>query len=124
MISGWAGHWRGENATDETVICPLSFTSRWPLDGLCMYGYTITSHEYTSYFASDLHHRLFHMPAIGEGLVEHYADGYQESLALAREHPEEAVRNSESLAFFALDVYAYDIALPGQGCTGDLGDSS
>lgn len=107
-----------------------------------MYRYTITSHEYTSYFASDLHHRLFHMPAIGEGVVEHYgkssrlafyghigisslmcnasADGYKESLELAKNKPEEAVRISESLAFFALEVYAFDIAVPGEGCTGDL----
>ncbi|KAK3687096.1 Prenylated Rab acceptor protein 1 [Vermiconidia calcicola] len=98
-----AGHWRGENATGETVICPLSYTARWPLAGLCMYGYEVSSREYTSYFASDIHHRLFHMPAIGEYTVDHYAEGYRAALELAVNHPEDAVRNTESLTFFALE---------------------
>lgn len=118
FTTDWAGHWRGENATDETVICPLSYTTRWPLDGMCAYGYTVAGSEYNSFFASDLLHRLYHMPAMGEGVVEHYADGYGESLALARTSPQEAVRNSEGLILFALDVYAYDVAVPGEGCTG------
>lgn len=72
-----------------------------------------------SYFASDLIHRLFHADKIGEGTVFHYADTYTECLDLARESPDEAVRNAHTLQYFALDVYAYDIALPGQGCTGE-----
>jgi len=72
-----------------------------------------------SFFASDLIHRLFHTDKIGEGTVFHYADTYQECLDLARETPEEAVRNAHTLQYFALDVYAYDIAAPGQGCTGE-----
>ncbi|KAK3702289.1 Prenylated Rab acceptor protein 1 [Vermiconidia calcicola] len=123
VLDGWAGHWRGENATGETVICPLSYTARWPLAGMCMYGYEVSSHEYTSYFASDIHHRLFHMPAVGEYTVDHYAEGYRAALELAVDHPEDAVRNTESLAFFALEVYAYDIAVPGEGCPGSLAEA-
>jgi len=118
-LSEWAGHWRGSNASDETVICDLSYTSRWNLAGLCGYGYTVAGSPLASYFASDLIHRLFHADKIGEGTVFHYADTYQECLDLARETPEEAVRNAHSLQYFALDVYAYDIAAPGQGCTGE-----
>jgi hypothetical protein len=72
-----------------------------------------------SYFASDLIHRLFHADKIGEGTVFHYVDTYTECLDLARESPEYAVRNAHTLQYFALDVYAYDIAVPGQGCTGE-----
>jgi hypothetical protein len=115
----WAGHWRGSNASDETVICDLSYTSRWNLAGMCGYGYTVAGGPLASYFASDLIHRLFHADKIGEGTVFHYADTYQECLDLARESPDEAVRNAHSLQYFALDVYAYDIAAPGQGCTGE-----
>ncbi|KAM0697546.1 hypothetical protein Q7P36_002400 [Cladosporium allicinum] len=115
----WAGHWRGSNASDETVICDLSYTSRWNLAGMCGYGYTVAGGELASFFASDLIHRLFHADKIGEGTVFHYADTYQECLDLARESPDEAVRNAHSLQYFALDVYAYDIAAPGQGCTGE-----
>lgn len=116
--TGWAGHWRGENATDETVICPLSFTTRQPLEGLCGYGYQVASGELAFYFGSDLIHRLLHLPKVGEGAAEHYADSYRECLDLAVSDPSLAVRNSHTLQYFALDVYAYDIALPGEGCTG------
>lgn len=118
-LPGWAGHWRGSNASDETVICEASYTSRWNLPAMCGYGYTVAGGELASYFASDLIHRLFHTDKIGEGTVFHYADTYTECLDLARETPEEAVRNAHTLQYFALDVYAYDIAVPGQGCTGE-----
>lgn len=41
-------------------------------------------------------------------------------LELAIHHPENAVRNSATLRHFAVEVYAYDIALPGQGCAGTV----
>lgn len=85
---------------------------------MCGYGYTVAGGELSSYFASDLIHRLYHTDKIGEETVSHYADNYDECLALARETPEEAVRNAHTLQYFALDVYAFDIANPGQGCTG------
>ncbi|KAI1457889.1 major allergen Asp F2 [Annulohypoxylon moriforme] len=115
---GWGGHWRGENATQETVICRLSYTTRMPLEGLCGYGYSVATGELNFYFGSDLIHRLYHLPAIGEEIVEHYADTYDECLQLAISNPAEAVRNSHTLQYFALDVYAFDIAVPGEGCTG------
>ncbi|GME48644.1 putative major allergen asp f 2 protein [Neofusicoccum parvum] len=121
---GWGGHWRGENATEETVICPLSYTTRMPLEGMCGYGYTVASGKLNVFFAADLIHRLYHLPKIGETIVEHYADTYAECLELAKSNPTEAVRNTHSLQYFALDVYAYDIALPGEGCTGKDTESS
>lgn len=86
---------------------------------MCGYGYTVAGGALASFFASDLIHRLFHTDKIGEGTVFHYADTYDECLGLAVEAPEEAVRNAHTLQYFALDVYAYDIANPGQGCTGE-----
>ena len=86
---------------------------------MCMHGWTVTGSPYTQYWASDLHHRLFHTIKVGEGLVDHYADDYGPSLQLAMDAPEEAVRNSHSLALFALDVYAFDVAAPNEGCTGE-----
>lgn len=58
------------------------------------------------------------MPSIGEDTVDHFADSYEECLELAKENPTEAVRNTHTLQYFALDVYAFDIALPNEGCTG------
>ncbi|KAF2720952.1 zincin [Polychaeton citri CBS 116435] len=115
---GWAGHWRGSNASDETVICEMSFTSRKPLAGLCGYGYTVAGSPTTTFFGADLLHRLYHTDKIGEGVVGHYADTFDDCLQLAKDSPQEAVRNSATLRYFALDVYAFDIANPGLGCTG------
>lgn len=41
-------------------------------------------------------------------------------IELAKEHPEQAVRNSATLRHFAVEVFAYDIAVPGIGCSGVL----
>lgn len=95
-----------------------------PLEGMCGYGYTVASGKLNVFFAADLIHRLYHLPKIGETIVEHYADTYAECLELAKSNPTEAVRNTHSLQYFALDVYAYDIALPGEGCTGKDTESS
>lgn len=86
---------------------------------MCSYGYSVAGSPTTAYFASDLIHRLFHTDKVGEGVVGHYADDYPGCLRLAVDNPAEAVRNSATLRYFALDVYAYDIAVPGQGCTGE-----
>ena len=65
-------------------------------------------------------HRIFHMPGFGENYtLDHYADGYENCTKLARDDPSKAARNSATLRLFALDVYAYDVAVPGIGCTGD-----
>nr|AAQ87928.1 Asp f 2-like protein [Curvularia lunata] len=70
--SGWAGHWRGANASSETVICDLSYQIRKPLEAMCMHGYNVANGPTNYYWASDLIHRLLHLPPVGEGAVEHY----------------------------------------------------
>ena len=119
MRPGYAGHWRGENATSETVICDLSFTNRLPLSAVCMQGYTVASWKLNTYWATDLVHRVLHVPAISEGLVEHHSEGYAGALQLAKEQPELSGFDSDVLQYFAIDVWAYDIAAPGVGCTGE-----
>jgi hypothetical protein len=85
---------------------------------MCGLGYNVANGATNFYFASDLLHRLFHIPKVGEGTVEHYAGEYDECLELAETNPEEAVRNSDTLQYFALEVYAFDIGIPGEGCAG------
>lgn len=94
-----------------------------PLEGMCGYGYTVAAGKLSFFFAADLIHRLYHLPKVGETIVEHYADTYAECLELAISSPADAVRNTHSLQYFALDVYAHDIALPGEGCTGKAVES-
>lgn len=85
-----------------------------------MFGYDVANGATNFYWVSDLLHRLLHIPKVGEGVVEHYgsADEYPGVLELAESSPAEAVRNSDTLQYFALEVYAHDIAVPGVGCPG------
>jgi hypothetical protein len=85
-----------------------------------MFGYDVANSATNFYWASDLLHRLLHIPSVGEGVVEHYGDAskYPGVLALAESNPSEAIRNSDTLQYFALEVYAHDVAVPGVGCPG------
>ncbi|KAL8680501.1 MAG: hypothetical protein Q9186_003300 [Xanthomendoza sp. 1 TL-2023] len=116
----WGGHWRGSNATNETVICELSYSTRRPLEQLCALGYTVAGSESNTYFGSDLLHRLYHMPAFGENHVEHFAEDYAGALELAKTNSTNTTHDSDILQYFALDTYAYDIAVPGVGCPGEV----
>lgn len=115
----WAGHWRGDNATSETVICDRSFEVRRFLSGMCGQGYTVASSPLNTFWATDLLHRVLHVPDISEDLVEHYAEDYADALRQAEEEPEKSGRDSDVLQMFAVDAWAYDIAAPGIGCTGE-----
>ena len=117
-LDGYAGHWRGSNGTDETVICDLSYTSRLFLSQVCSRGYTVAGSKNTVFWAGDLLHRIWHTDKIGQGVVGHYADTYNEGVDLGGRRITKDIRNSASLRYYAMDVYAYDIAVPGKGCTG------
>ncbi|KAL6244506.1 Prenylated Rab acceptor protein 1, partial [Rhinocladiella similis] len=122
VLKGWAGHWRGENGTGETVICDLSYESRRSLNQMCALGYTVAGSPANTFWASDLLHRLYHMPAIGGEYVEHFAGDYDEVIELAQSNSTNSTRDSNTLQYFALEAYAYDIAVPGQGCPGESHD--
>lgn len=117
-LEGYAGHWRGENGSDETVICDLSFSSRLSLTKLCSAGFTVGRYKNTNYWSADLLHRIWHTDAFGKGAIGHYADTYEDVLELAKTNGSRAVRNSASLILYALDIYAHDISVPGVGCNG------
>lgn len=100
------------------MICPLSYEVRKPLEALCGFGWNVANGKTNFYWASDLLHRLLHVPKVGEGIVEHYAEDYAEVIELAKTEPELSVRDSDTLQLFALEAYAHDIAIPGEGCAG------
>ena len=62
---------------------------------------------------------MLHVPAISEGLVDHYAEDYADALRQAKEEPEKSGMDSDVLQYFAIDAWAYDVAAPGIGCTGE-----
>jgi hypothetical protein len=101
------------------VICDLSYELRRPLEGMCGFGWTVANGATNFYWAGDLLHRLLHMPAVGEGHVEHYSVGkYPGVLELAKTNSSYSVKDSDTLQYFALEVYAHDVAVPGVGCAG------
>lgn len=69
-------------------------------------------------WAVDLLHRVFHVPTISNNAVDHFADDYTSVLALASKEPAKSARDSNTLQYFAIDAWAYDMAAPGVGCTG------
>ncbi|CAO1620685.1 unnamed protein product [Parajaminaea phylloscopi] len=103
---GWAGHWRGKNATGETVICPLSYKTRLSIEKFCSDGFTLAKDELNIYWATDLLHRSLHLPQITDGLVEHLAEGFSESLELAHQDVTKSVLNTDSIQMFAFEAWS------------------
>lgn len=117
----WAGHWRGNNATSETVICDLSFTSRLSLEQLCSRGFQLSTSNPSLYFGADLMHRAFHVPEFSHEKIHHYADKYAEVLQLAQEeggNGTRSVSNQHTLQYFSLDVYSRKLVK--WGCVGEV----
>jgi hypothetical protein len=88
---------------------------------MCGLGYTVAGGATNTFWASDLLHRLYHMPAVGYGYIEHYIETYEDAVAFAQNGTMTNSHDSDVLQYFALDAYAYDIANPGVGCTGSSG---
>lgn len=63
-------------------------------------------------------------PSIGHEYVEHYLETYQELLEDAGQPGSNATHDSDALQYFALDAWAYDIAVPGEGCPGEYVEES
>lgn len=62
---------------------------------------------------------MFHVPQISEGVVEHYSEDYPTAIELAETNSTYSVMDSDALQFFAIEAYAYDVAVPGEGCAGE-----
>ncbi|ORX36143.1 putative peptidase family-domain-containing protein [Kockovaella imperatae] len=117
---GWAGHWRGENGSTETVICDLSYRTRLFNPAFCMNGFNlITAEKISIYWSIDLIHRLFHVPSVTNGLVEHYASDYTSVRELAQHNSSFAAVDSDALQYFAAHVWAIEVAGGGSACVSD-----
>lgn len=85
---------------------------------MCALGYNVAEFETNTFWAADLMHRLYHMPAVGQAWVEHFASDYEEVIELSASNETLSTHDSDTLQYFALESYAYDIAVPGVGCPG------
>lgn len=85
-------------------------------------GYNVREYARTLFWAGDLMHRLYHVPAFGQGYIDHYAEGYEEIIEAAKANSPNSTHDSDGLTYFALEAYAHDIINPGAGCPGPAGD--
>ncbi|TKA57480.1 hypothetical protein B0A53_00711 [Rhodotorula sp. CCFEE 5036] len=112
----WAGHHRGKNATEQTVICPPTYTRRKQLSTLCWDGVAIGSEPPSRLLATDFMHRLIHVPSITYDHIHHAADSLGGVLELATHNDPTTVANQNTYLFYSLDAYAYDVVWPGKSC--------
>lgn len=117
---GWRGHWRGNNATTETVICDASYTDRRYNIEMCMKGYKLTNAAPSTFWSIDLFHRLLHVPTITDGAVDHYASGLAGAVQLAKTNATYSPFDSDTLQYFAAHVYINEVVKGGDSCIGDI----
>ncbi|BEI80817.1 hypothetical protein CcaverHIS002_0113460 [Cutaneotrichosporon cavernicola] len=115
---GWRGHWRGDNATLETVICPASYTDRLYNAAFCMNGFVLAEDKPSTYWSIDLIHRLYHV--IGDGAIAHYAESLGDVVQLARDNSTYSPVDTDAVQYFAAHVYALEVAQGGDACIGDI----
>lgn len=101
------------------MICPLSFETRRPLEAVCGLGYTVIQSPLNTFWATDLLHCILHVPEISENVVDHYAKDYETVIELTETYSNSSIVDSETLGYFAIDVYANVIAAPGMCCHGE-----
>lgn len=51
---GWRGHWRGNNATAETVICDASYKDRVFNAAFCLNGFQLATTAPSTYWSIDI----------------------------------------------------------------------
>ncbi|WVR07337.1 hypothetical protein IAU60_004378 [Kwoniella sp. DSM 27419] len=103
---GWRGHWRGDNATQETVICDLSYTDRLYNEAFCMYGNTVAGSPLGTYWSIDL-----------------ISEDYASALELAEHNATYSPMDSDALQAFAAHVYAVEVVGAGDSCIGTSSES-
>ncbi|KAK0560634.1 Prenylated Rab acceptor protein 1 [Tilletia horrida] len=112
------GHWRGSNATGETVICENTFQGRKSIEAACGFGFQLARDNVNTFLGLDFLHRLLHLPTITNELVNHVADNYTDVLELARTNATFSVRNQHSIQNFAFEVWTRANIDP-NGCVGE-----
>ncbi|GAA5852418.1 hypothetical protein JCM8547_006775 [Rhodosporidiobolus lusitaniae] len=117
------------DAKDETVVCPTYYLAKPQLENMCTLGQTLVKNgseplsEPVTQGAWFMH-RLLHNPTASGGLLSDVVDTVAEALELAQSvNHTQAAYSIHSVQYYALDVYASDIILPGVGCRGNVNDA-
>lgn len=118
-LTSWPGYHR-ENATQETVLCDLFFTSKKPIEDMCVIG-NITEVTPKIFAGIDLFHRFLHIESINKGFVGEYSETMEEIVDYAQNNATYAVLNTDSVLYYIAEAYALELT-PG-GCLGDYPDN-
>lgn len=111
----WPGYHR-VNASQETVLCELFFTSKKPLEDMCAIG-NITTVGAKKIAGIDLFHRFLHIESINKGFIAEYAETMDEIVDYAENNSTYAVLNTDSILYYLAETYA--LGLQEGGCLGE-----
>ena len=104
------------NASQETVLCDLFFTSKKPLEDMCVIG-NITTVKPKKFAGIDLFHRFLHIESISKGFVAEYVEDMDQLVDYAEHNSSYAVINTDNILYYIAESYALELT-PG-GCLGD-----
>lgn len=68
-------------------------------------------------------HRLFHVPPVTNGVVDHYTENLAEVIELSKHNSSFSPFDSDAQQFFAAHVYALEVAKGGDACIGDVANA-
>lgn len=104
------------NASQETVLCDLFFTSKRPLEEMCVIG-NITTVTPKKFAGIDLFHRFLHIDSINKGFIAEYVEDMDELVYYAENNSSYAVINTDNILYYLAETYALELT-PG-GCLGE-----
>lgn len=110
----WPGYHR-VNATQETVLCDLFFTSKKPLEQMCVLGDIMTVKP-KRFAGIDMFHRYLHIESISKGFVAEYVEEMEEMIDYAENNSTYAVINTDNILYYLAE--SYSLELTDGGCLG------
>ncbi|GAA5832459.1 hypothetical protein JCM11251_006461 [Rhodosporidiobolus azoricus] len=114
------GYFRSETK-DETVVCRTYYLAQPRLEDKCAFDQTLVKNGSELTQGAWFMHRLLHTLTASGGRMSDVVDTVEEALELAQGvNRTQAAYSIHTVQYYALDVYAYDILLPGQGCRGNV----
>lgn len=112
--TSWPGYHRS-NATQETVLCDLFFTSKKPIEQMCVIG-NITTVKPKAFAGIDLFHRFLHIESINKGFAGEYVEDFDEVIDYAENNSTYAVLNTDNLLYYVAEAYSRELVTG--GCLG------
>ncbi|GAA5917580.1 hypothetical protein JCM6882_001986 [Rhodosporidiobolus microsporus] len=113
------GYFRSD-AKDETVVCSTYYLAKPRLEDMCAFDQTLVKNGSELTQGAWFMHRLLHNPTASGGRLSDVVDTVEEALELAQGvNKTQAAYSIHSVQYYALDVYAYDVLLPAEGCRGN-----